>query len=232
MHRIMLGASDHQFSVFQSGPVRESREPPEALRQLAKSDDELCAEFLHDEQTSAALRAMNELPAPNHDSGLATLRAAEPDLVVSIRYRRILRDSAIAIPRCGVINLHSGILPDYRGVMATFWAMLNGESEIGSTLHRITDSGIDTGPTIEISCQPMRPELSYLENVLGLYDAGCKAILLAIDSISRGCEPPTTVQTGNAGSYFSAPTTADLTRFHAQGLRLVSGNERNLLDFS
>ena len=179
MHRIMLGASDHQFSVFQSGPVRESREPPEALRQLAKSDDELCAEFLHDEQTSAALRAMNELPAPNHDSGLATLRAAEPDLVVSIRYRRILRDSAIAIPRCGVINLHSGILPDYRGVMATFWA-----------------------------------------------------ILLAMDSISRGCEPPTTVQTGNAGSYFSAPTTADLTRFHAQGLRLVSGNERNLLDFS
>ena len=232
MHRIMLAAPEHQYSVFLSGPVRESREAPEALQQLARTDGELCAEFLHHEQTSTALRAMTELSAPNHDSGLETLRAAEPDLVVSIRYRRILKESAIAIPRHGVINLHSGVLPDYRGVMATFWAMLNGESEIGSTLHRITDSGIDTGPIIRISRQPMRPGLSYLENVLGLYDAGCTAILRAMDSISRGFEPPTTVQTGNSGAYFSTPTTADLARFHAQGLLLVSGNERNSLNFS
>ena len=232
MHRIMLAAPEHQYSVFLSGPVRESREVPEALRQLARTDGELCTEFLHDERTSPTLRATTELSAPNNDSGLATLRAAAPDLIVSIRYRRILKDSAIAIPRRGVINLHSGILPDYRGVMATFWAMLNGESEVGSTLHRITDSGIDTGPIIEITRQAMRPELSYLENVLGLYDAGCAAILRAMDSISRGCEPPTTVQTRNAGAYFSTPTTADLERFHAKGLLFLSGNERNSLNFS
>ena len=49
-------------------------------------------------------------------------------------YRRILKAAAIQIPRHGVLNLHSGLLPAYKGLMATFWATLNGEEEIGCTL--------------------------------------------------------------------------------------------------
>ena len=54
--------------------------------------------------------------------------------------------------RLGVINLHGGLSPDYRGADCTFWALYNGEPEnIGCTLHYI-DAGIDTGKVIAHIC--------------------------------------------------------------------------------
>ena len=45
----------------------------------------------------------------------------------------------------GVLNLHSGKLPDYRGVMATFRAMMAEDETLFSTVHWIDDKTIDTG---------------------------------------------------------------------------------------
>ncbi len=152
----------------------------------------------------------------------------EPDLIVSIRYRRILRDAAIAIPRHGILNLHSGILPDYRGVMATFWAMLNDEPEIGATLHRIVDSGIDTGPVIGISRVQTQPRESYLANVLGLYIDGCSLLANTVDAMIRGefrcvVPPPT-----GSGRYYSTPDEAAIKAVTAQNLCMASGEELGL----
>jgi methionyl-tRNA formyltransferase len=88
---------------------------------------------------------LHELAAINRDDGFEFVRSFAPDLIVSIRFGQIFRPPLIALPRLGIINLHSGILPDYRGILATFWAMLHGETEIGCTLHYVTDAGIDTG---------------------------------------------------------------------------------------
>jgi methionyl-tRNA formyltransferase len=164
------------------------------------------------------------LSRPNSSQGLCILRDLQPDLIISIRYRRILRDEAIAIPAKGVINLHSGILPDYRGVMATFWAMLAGEKEIGSTLHWIVDSGIDTGPVIESRRRATRPETSYLVNVLGLYAEGCEMIANAVHTIAADRELPFHGQAAK-GPYFGAPGTADVRHFEAAGLSLFDGRE-------
>ena len=109
--------------------------------------------------------------------GIARIQATEPELIISLRFGLIIRDAVIAIPKHGVINLHSGLLPDYRGVMATFRAMLNGESEIASTLHFIQDSGVDTGDIISTVAVAVEPDKSYLLNVLNLYVGGCEQIL-------------------------------------------------------
>jgi methionyl-tRNA formyltransferase len=225
MNRILKGAPGHAYSVFLSGAQDAAAVPPEWLQRLAAIDRDLSERFLADPHTAPLLRKTRNLPAPNRGDGLAQLRSTEPDLIVSIRYRRILREAAIAIPHHGVLNLHSGILPDYRGVMATFWAMLNGEAEIGSTLHRITDSGIDTGPIIRISRQPLAADASYLANVLSLYQPGCNAVIAAIDEIDQGNEPEALPQGSGAGAYFSTPTEADLARFHHQGKVLAHGAE-------
>jgi methionyl-tRNA formyltransferase len=198
---------------------------PEALQKLAATDRTLSNRFLEDTRASSTLKNARDLPAPNSVDGLALLRASDPDLFVSIRYRRILKDAAIAIPRHGVLNLHSGILPDYRGVMATFWAMLHGEAEIGSTLHRIVDSGIDTGPVIRISRQPLLAGDSYLANVLSLYQPGCDAILAAIAAIGSGDEPVASQQKTGDGRYFSTPKEDDLALFFRQGGQLAHGAE-------
>lgn len=225
MNRILSGAPHHQYAIFLSGAQDTTTSPPASLQKLAAIDGDLSARFLQGRQTSTILRESRDLPAPNHTDGLAALGATDPDLIVSIRYRRILKGPAIAIPRHGVLNLHSGILPDYRGVMASFWAMLNGETEIGSTLHRITDDGIDTGPVITISRQVLLPERSYLANVLSLYRPGCDAALAAIALLGNGVEPQANPQNVGAGRYFSTPAITDLERFLGQGLVLARGDE-------
>ena len=127
---------------------------------------------------------MQRLNDPNSPSGIALLKSANPDLIVSIRYGRILKQSAIDIPhRLGVLNLHSGKLPQYRGVMATFRALLAGDAELFSTLHWIDDETIDTGRIISIQGVPTDPDGCYLSNTLNLYPSGCRALLDAINTL-------------------------------------------------
>ena len=112
---------------------------------------------------------MQRLNDPNSTSGIALLKSANPDLIVSIRYGRILNQSAIDIPYLGVVNLHSGKLPQYRGVMATFRALLAGDAKLFSTVHWIDDETIDTGRIISIQGVPTDPDGCYLSNTLNLF---------------------------------------------------------------
>ncbi len=194
----------------------------------AQVDAQLYKQYLAEYPVAGVVRAARNLQAPNSPAGLQLMADCEPDLIVSIRYRRILRDAAIAIPRHGILNLHSGMLPDYRGVMATFWAMLNDEPEIGATLHRIVDSGIDTGPVIGISRVQTQPRESYLANVLGLYIDGCSLLANTVDAMIRGefrcvVPPPT-----GSGRYYSTPDEAAIKAFTAQNLCMASGEELGL----
>ena len=236
MHIVLLGHEDiaslyaldglvkrlpgHRYTVFWSGPMAGRKDSAPELERLEAADRALFERYLALSGTSDIFRSTAALPAPNSPEGVETLKAAQPDLVVSIRYRRILKDEAIAVPGHGVLNLHSGILPDYRGVMATFWAMLAGEPEIGTTLHRIVDAGIDTGPVISIQRRRTDYTASYLDNVLALYADGCERIAQAVDEIDRSGTVETLEQPAGEGAYFGPPSEADALKFLKTGLKL------------
>jgi methionyl-tRNA formyltransferase len=60
----------------------------------------------------------------------------------------LIRGELLQKGRLGMVNLHGGLSPEYRGADCTFWALYNNEPEkIGCTLHYI-DKGIDTGRLI------------------------------------------------------------------------------------
>jgi methionyl-tRNA formyltransferase len=164
------------------------------------------------------------LPQPNSPAGLQTLRDEKPDLIVSVRYRKIFKEEAIQVPTFGIINLHSGILPHYRGAMATFWAMLNGDQTIGATLHYIDDRTIDTGPVIGIARRSLDYTHTYLANVMDLYPAGARMIADAVAEIERDGRAACTQQT-ETGHYYSFPKAADFARFRASGYRLYERGE-------
>jgi len=229
LNRLIALSPGHNYTAFTSGTLRSASPVPDSLVKLAKIDAQLFRQYLAEYPLAGVLRAARNLQVPNSPAGLQLMADCEPDLIVSIRYRRILRDDAIGMPRHGILNLHSGILPDYRGVMATFWAMLNDEPEIGATLHRIVDSGIDTGPVIGISRVQTQPRESYLANVLGLYIDGCSMLAKTVDAMIRGefkyvVSPPT-----GSGRYYSTPDDAAMQRFSAKNLSLVRGNELDMI---
>jgi methionyl-tRNA formyltransferase len=67
-----------------------------------------------------------------------------PDIILSIYYRKIFPKKLINLPNLGCINIHPSALPYYRGPVPTAWAIENGETQFGITIHYM-DEGIDTG---------------------------------------------------------------------------------------
>ncbi|MEM1176095.1 MAG: formyl transferase [Pseudomonadota bacterium] len=234
LHRLVTLLPGHTFTTFYSdGAFASQKTPVSELDALAAYDAELIDRWRDGEFGVMPVAALSLddprfLNAPNSEAGVERLEATSPDLVVSIRYRRILRDAAIAVPQLGVINIHSGLLPDYRGVMATFWAMLNGEQKIGTTIHWIVDGGIDTGPIIDSLPQPLDHQRSYLANVIGLYAVACERLASRISDIASAQILHSDAQAG-AGAYFSMPQQADVDAFLEAGHRLSQGAETDAI---
>ena len=153
-------------------------------------------------------------------AALQQLRDLRADLFVSIRFGIILGTEALGLPLRGVLNLHSGLLPQYRGVLATFRALLNGDAEIGCTLHWIDSPGIDVGHIVETARRPVAQEHSLFWHILSLYRPGAGLIMNAIRRLERGEPVIGTPQDPSAGAYYSFPTEDDLIRFTALGWRL------------
>ncbi len=171
--------------------------------------------------TESPVSILNKI---NSEDGLASLATGEPDLVLSIRYGNILKDAAIATPGLGVINLHSGLLPDYRGVMATFRALLNGDSVVGTTLQYITDPGIDTGAIIGTTTMAVQRDRSYLWHVLQLYPDACASLVKCVNTLASGRSLAVQPQ-APGGNYYSFPTEAELRNFGQRGWTLYDAEE-------
>ena len=179
---------------------------------------------------------IEQLDCINRGTDLATIKNFQPHLIISIRFGQILKEDVLNIPAFGVLNLHSGILPDHKGVMATFWAMLNDQQEIGTTLHYINDSTIDTGEIVAIAKCNLDLQKSYLLNVLQLYLSGVELVKTAIANIESAIESNIESEQRlksypqpKSGGYYTFPKEDDLVAFANKGYRLVDENE--LLDF-
>jgi methionyl-tRNA formyltransferase len=168
------------------------------------------------------------MPSPNTPTGLHAVASFAPDLILSIRYGTILKDPVIAIPRFGVLNLHSGILPAYRGVLATLRALLNGDSEIGCTLHYIADATIDTGDILGIRTISVQRERSLLWHILALYPPGVALLSEVIEKLAGGVLPQQTSQLPSGGAYYSYPTPDEWAEFLRRGWRIADPSD--LLD--
>ena len=220
LNYLIPALKQHDICVFYSkknGSKRNHENPK--LTELADFESQQLRQ-------SASLPSFDELGAQalNKINTLDYQQFADtrPELVVSIRYMTILKDRVINTPSFGVINLHSGPLPTYQGVMATFWCLYNKENHIGTTLHFIEDSEIDTGSIISASSIKANYQRSYLWNVLNIYRTGCVNIVQAIKQLSLGQPLNSSTQSGQA-SYYSFPSADDIG---ASGIKLFDKEDK------
>lgn len=190
------------------------------LAEAAGSQDR-SARFLTFRQIAEALGGTCvPLPKPNSEESLAHLRRFAPDLAISLRYGRVLKEAFLAIPRLGVLNLHSGHLPSYRGILATLRALLAGDRTIGPTLHWIVDGTIDTGPIVATAEVPVRPGLSLLDHILSVYPPGVELLAEAVRRLDRGEPLPGRPQDPREGAYFGFPGATELAALKEAGFPL------------
>lgn len=83
----------------------------------------------------------------NDDTVISFIEGLEPDIIISAYFSHILRKPVLSIPRIGCLNIHPGYLPECRGAMNYFWAIVKDMKYGGVSIHWM-DEGIDTGAII------------------------------------------------------------------------------------
>ena len=78
---------------------------------------------------------------------VAQLRELQPNLIVVVAYGHILPQAILDLTEFGCLNVHTSLLPKYRGAAPIQWAVANGETETGVTIMKM-DAGMDTGPIL------------------------------------------------------------------------------------
>ncbi len=121
---------------------------------------------------------------------LEQLRALEPDVIVVAAYGKLLPQALLEIPRRAIINVHSSILPQYRGAAPINWAVLNGDKETGVTIQYMAQE-LDAGDILLVKRTAIGPE----EDAAQLYDRlavlGGEAASEALTLLERGDAPRT-----------------------------------------
>jgi methionyl-tRNA formyltransferase len=80
-------------------------------------------------------------------AAIDALRATQPDVIIVVAYGQILPKSVLEIPRLGCINVHTSLLPRWRGAAPIQYAILHGDHETGVTTMYV-DEHMDTGDII------------------------------------------------------------------------------------
>lgn len=99
------------------------------------------------------------------DEAIHVLERLAPELIVVAAYGKILPKAILDLPKYGCINVHSSLLPKYRGAAPINWAILNGDTETGVTIMYMAE-GLDTGDIISQRATPINPD----ETVESLHD--------------------------------------------------------------
>ncbi len=125
-------------------------------------------------------------PAKLRDgAALALIRDLAPELIVVAAYGRILPDDILALPPKGCINVHSSLLPKFRGAAPINWAILAGEKETGVTVMDMAHD-LDAGDIILQETTPIGPD----ETAAELYDRlallGGSLVVRAVEQIAAG----------------------------------------------
>jgi len=88
---------------------------------------------------------------------IAELRALQSDLIIVVAYGQILPPAILDLPRHGCLNVHTSLLPKYRGAAPIQWAIANGDTETGVTIMKM-DASLDTGPIVSQRRTAIRSE--------------------------------------------------------------------------
>jgi methionyl-tRNA formyltransferase len=139
-------ASDKNFSVV--AVVTQPDKPKGRELKLTPSPVKILAE---------KLRLLVLQPVKARDEHFIDgLRALKPDLIVVVAYGQILPPAILNLPPQGCLNVHTSLLPKYRGAAPIQWAIANGDAETGVTIMQM-DAGLDTGPVLSARRTPIRP---------------------------------------------------------------------------
>ncbi|MCD8376535.1 MAG: methionyl-tRNA formyltransferase [Oscillospiraceae bacterium] len=172
-----------------------------SLRALAEAGHTLCGAFTQPDRPKG--RGMKLQPTPvkefclTHEipvfqpagfrdgEALAQIQALAPEMIAVAAYGRILPQAILELPPAGCINVHSSLLPKYRGAAPINWAILNGERETGVTIMHMS-AALDAGDIIAQKTTAIGPEETAGDLTARLAELGAGLLAETVARLERG----------------------------------------------
>lgn len=172
-----------------------------SLRRLVEDGHEICGVFTQPDKPKN--RGMKLIPSPVKEYALTQnlsvyqpLKARDgeamsiveqlaPELIVVAAYGKILPEELLHYPKYGSINVHSSLLPKYRGAAPINWAILNGEAETGVSIMYMA-AALDAGDVIAQANTPIGPEEDAQTLTARLAELGAAALSETVTALAEG----------------------------------------------
>lgn len=162
-----------------------------------------------------------ETASVNAPEFVERLRDLRIDVLVSVAAPEVFKRPLLQVARLGCINIHSGRLPKYRGMMPTFWQMRHGEREVVVTIHEMAEK-LDAGGVVVTRSFPLR-ERDVLDRVITeTKREGARSMLQVLsDAAQSGTLPKAVPLDMTQADYFRFPDPENVRAFRARGHRLL-----------
>ena len=177
-----------------------------SLAALLEADHEVCGVFTQPDKPKNRGMKLQASPVKEyaiaHDipvfqplkmkdgEAMGYIRDLTPELIVVAAYGRILPSDILDYPAYGCINVHSSLLPKYRGAAPINWAILNGEKTTGVTIMHMAPE-LDAGDMILQGETAIGPNETAPELFGRLAELGGKLLVEAVDLLASGQAPRT-----------------------------------------
>ncbi len=139
---------------------------------------------------------------PNEGDWPERIAALAPHYLLSFYYRSMLGDAVRASARWGALNMHGSLLPKYRGRAPVNWAILNGETDTGATLHHMVQKA-DAGPVVDQETVPIGMDDTALVVSRAVAGAAERLLIRCLPQLAAG-PPAGKPMDLTQGSYFGS----------------------------
>lgn len=191
LHLVFMGTPDLARVLLEG----IAREPWVQLDAVVSQPDRPAGRHLQPMPSAVSAAALSRglcllRPDRARDPGfISRIRDLEPDLILVAAYGQLLPQALLEIPRLGCLNVHTSLLPRWRGAAPIQWAIASGDAETGVSLMRM-DVGLDTGPVIATRQTP----IGDTETSASLHDRlarlGVDLVREEIPPYAAGLRPP------------------------------------------
>lgn len=175
-----------------------------SLRHLVEDGHEICGVITQPDKPKN--RGMKLIPTPVKECAMSyniavyqprkardgeamgIVRQLDPELIVVAAYGKILPEDLLNYPKYGSINVHSSLLPKYRGAAPINWAILNGEEETGVSIMYMA-AALDAGDVITQVKTPIGPDEDAQALTIRLAGLGAAALSETVKALENGSAP-------------------------------------------
>jgi len=119
------------------------------------------------------------------ESILEKIKSVNADCIIVAAYGKILRKDVLEATPLGCINVHSSLLPRYRGAAPINWAVINGDKVSGVSTMQL-DEGVDTGDILLQAETPVDPDETAGELHDRLAVMGAELLIKTLELAQKG----------------------------------------------